>query len=73
MERAGCEERKKRAPVPASVSADMPLVVDGLADLAVDTESDDGDDIAEDFLRFRQEREAARTLYHEYRADNDTM
>jgi hypothetical protein len=59
---------------PAPPAADIPLGVDADEPMEVDSESDGHDDIEQDIARFRIERaNAARTLYHYPRADNDTM
>lgn len=54
-------------------AADIPLSADDDDGMEVDTDSDAGDDMQQGLKRFRQEREAARTLFHYRRADDDTM
>jgi hypothetical protein len=60
--------------LPASPAAIPPLVVDTDDSMEVDSENEAGDNIEQDIERFRTERaNAARTLYHQRRADDDTM
>ena len=56
-------------------STDMPgaAAVANNETMEVDSEDFEDDDIQEDIERFRQERKATRTLYHQRRADDDTM
>lgn len=60
--------------LPAEPAADVPLAVDVDDAMEVDSDREVSDDITQDIERFRQERaNLARTLYHQRRADDDTM
>lgn len=60
--------------LPAPPAAGIPLAVDVNDFMEIDTENEARDDIEQDIERFRHERaNAARTLYHQRRADDDTM
>lgn len=60
--------------LPAPLAAIPSLEVDESEPMEVDSESEASEDIGKDIERFRTERaNAARTLYHQPRADDDTM
>ena len=60
--------------LPVSPGAIPPLVVDTNDSMEVDSENEVGDDIEQDIERFRTQRaNNARTVYHQRRADDDTM
>ena len=74
----GQARHEMRGKVPDKPSAppatDVPLAFDADESMEVDSESEPHDDIEQDIARFRFERaNAAQTLYHYPRADNDTM
>ncbi|KAG0648238.1 Velvet complex subunit LAE1 [Hyphodiscus hymeniophilus] len=71
MEEQPGHEREGR--LPFTERPKTPEATDDSLTIEVDSGSEDGDDIQEDIERFRLEREATRTLYHERRADNDTL
>ena len=65
---------KRPGKLPAPPAADIPLEVDANNSMEVDVDSEARSDIEQDIERFRHERaDAARTLYHQRRADDDTM
>jgi hypothetical protein len=60
--------------LPALPAAIALLVIDTNDSVEVDSENGAGDNIEQDIERFRTEKaNAAQTLYHQCRADDDTM